>query len=170
MPDDSTLTRVLTRPLVVFWAALLAGGILMLVLAAGVLVRGGPDVTVLGSAAAGTPITSTGAGDTEVFADTPDTGDTTCEVDGAVRDSLTQLPGGPVEVEGTTWYPTANKVPLVEGASVLCRADGASRFLLGQRSGRERTLKAILFVVPGVGGTLMGLGGLALARRRGRRS
>ncbi|GGL39790.1 hypothetical protein H9L10_13505 [Phycicoccus endophyticus] len=166
MPEGSFLQRLLTRPLVLFRFALVAGGVLMLVIALVVLLGGGPAVTVLGRGAAGQSLSASAAGTAEVFADVEQTGDTTCEVDGSRADSLTQLPGGPVEVDGATWYPTANKVSVTAGASVVCEADGASEVLLAERSGRERVLKATLFAVAGVGGLLLGLGGLLLARAR----
>lgn len=113
MPDGSPLSNVLERPLAVFWAALLGGGVLMLFLSLLVLARGGPNVTVIGQGPAGAPMTTRAVAqvDAEVFADVSETGDTTCTVNGTRVDHLVQLPAGPWRSRDARGSPPPTRSP-----------------------------------------------------------
>lgn len=170
-PHHRTLSPA--RPLAMFRIPLLFGGLVMLGFAAWILLQGPAEVQTGGAGPSGRPITVTPVDaslddrpELDVYADVDPAGDVECrDAAGKREHTLAGMPQGEVSVDGQRWYGAGIKVPATPGEQVTCTVEGASRILLVHRTGTYRVLQAALFGLVGVGGLLLGIAGVALARR-----
>lgn len=164
------------RPLAMFRIPLLFGGVVMLLFAAWTLLQGPGEVQTGGQGASGQAITVTAVDaslddrpEFDVYADIDPAGDVECrDAAGKREHTLASMPQGEVTLDGSVWFGAGIQVPTDVGEQVTCTVEGASQILLVHRTGTYRVLQAALFGVAGLGGLLLGLIGLAVARRQRR--